>query len=238
MAASRTSCLERPRMMCRSKATASTSRAKMRRPPLSASEEEIKEIKSKECGVDIGASTKKSFATGVFFPLSAEAREKLEKFRDRFISYVQLAIDTEKETLELAVADNTSAADLSSKVPNNSPRYHFFLFKHDFEGERLESHLFIYSCPGYAAKIKERMLYSSCKAPLLSVAESELGIEFVKKLEISEPSELTEDFVMEELHPRKEEAKKGFSRPQRPGKGGRKLVGSKSQENLVDSDAS
>ena len=36
--------------------------------------------------------------------------------------------------------------------------------------------------PGYSCSVKERMLYSSCKAPLLDACESVLKMEIVKKV--------------------------------------------------------
>ena len=36
--------------------------------------------------------------------------------------------------------------------------------------------------PGYKCPIKERMLYSSCKAPVIDVLEQSLGMEVVKKV--------------------------------------------------------
>ena len=68
-------------------------------------------------------------------------------------------------------------------MPKNSARYHFFLFKHKYNGNSLESLIFIYSMPGYVCTIKERMLYSSCKGPLLETAET-LGVKIDKKVEI------------------------------------------------------
>lgn len=35
--------------------------------------------------------------------------------------------------------------------------------------------------PGYSCPVKERMLYSACKAPLLELIQS-LGVEIVKKV--------------------------------------------------------
>lgn len=43
--------------------------------------------------------------------------------------------------------------------------------------------VFIYSMPGYSCSIKERMLYSSCKAPLLDLIQS-LGVIIAKKVSI------------------------------------------------------
>lgn len=42
--------------------------------------------------------------------------------------------------------------------------------------------VFIYSMPGYTCSIKERMLYSSCKNPLIDTVEKNLGIEIAKKV--------------------------------------------------------
>ena len=43
--------------------------------------------------------------------------------------------------------------------------------------------VFVYSMPGYKCSIKDRMLYSTCKGPLLDVAAS-LGLEIEKKVSI------------------------------------------------------
>ncbi len=42
--------------------------------------------------------------------------------------------------------------------------------------------VFIYSMPGYSCSVKERMLYSSCKGPLLDIVESNLGLTISKKV--------------------------------------------------------
>lgn len=41
--------------------------------------------------------------------------------------------------------------------------------------------VFVYSMPGYNCSIKERMLYSSCKAPFLEIIEK-IGVEVGKKV--------------------------------------------------------
>ncbi len=37
--------------------------------------------------------------------------------------------------------------------------------------------------PGYKCPIKERMLYSSCKAPVVDMIEQNLGMEIAKKVQ-------------------------------------------------------
>lgn len=71
--------------------------------------------------------------------------------------------------------------ELCKKVPNDSARYHLYLFKHTYEGDYMEFIIFIYSMPGYSCSIKERMLYSSCKGSLIETIEI-LGVKIDKKV--------------------------------------------------------
>ena len=50
------------------------------------------------------------------------------------------AVDVLKERIYLDASESTmSADDLPTVVPDGFPRYHFFLFKHTFEGDYQES---------------------------------------------------------------------------------------------------
>ena len=42
--------------------------------------------------------------------------------------------------------------------------------------------VFVYSMPGYKCSIKDRMLYSTCKGPLLDVATDRVGLEIARKV--------------------------------------------------------
>ncbi len=48
-------------------------------------------------------------------------------------------LDVEKETIELVHCNPTETRDLPRRVPKDTPRYHFFLYKHSHEGDYLES---------------------------------------------------------------------------------------------------
>lgn len=65
--------------------------------------------------------------------------------------------------------------------------------------------------------IKDRMMYPLMKRAVLEMASGECGLTVDKKFEVEEPSEITEESVLDELHP-KIEVKKAFSRPKRPGR--------------------
>uniref|UniRef100_A0A671QPG1 Twinfilin-2-like n=1 Tax=Sinocyclocheilus anshuiensis TaxID=1608454 RepID=A0A671QPG1_9TELE len=141
------------------------------------------------------------------------------------INYIQLKLDTEKETIELVHTSPTELRDLPCRIPLDTPRYHFFLFKHSHEGDYLESVVFIYSMPGYSCSIKERMLYSSCKSRLLEEVERDFHLEVAKKLEIDSGEELTEEYLYDEVHPKQHAHKQAFAKPHGPaGKRGNKRL--------------
>lgn len=187
-------------------------------PPLTDQELELELVKQQEMRADISVDSKQSHMTGVQFPLTDEALEKLVELKEKKLGLVQLELDIPSETIVLAdTKEDIAANDLSGRVPGDRGRYIFYLFKHTFEGDYLESVVFVYSMPGYKCPIKERMLYSTCKGPLLDVATgSNVGLEIARKIETSDPSELNEEFLQDQLHPRKDLIRQKFAKPPKP----------------------
>uniref|UniRef100_A0A8C8A238 Twinfilin-1 n=1 Tax=Oryzias sinensis TaxID=183150 RepID=A0A8C8A238_9TELE len=175
---------------------------------------------------DISVDTKQQTLQGVAFPIGKDAAEALKRFREKKINYVQLQINAEREMIHLCNTEPTEVKDLPKRIPKDSPRYHFFLYKHSHEGDYLESTVFIYSMPGYKCSIRERMLYSSCKNNLIDMVENNLQIEIEKKLEIESGEELTSDFLYEEVHPKQHAHKQAFAKPKGPAgkRGGRRIT--------------
>ncbi|KAF5928600.1 hypothetical protein HPG69_015207 [Diceros bicornis minor] len=194
--------------------------------PLTAAEEELRQIKINEVQTDVSVDTKHQTLQGVAFPISREAFHALEKLKNRQLNYVQLEIDIKNEIIILANTANTELKDLPKRIPKDSARYHFFLYKHNHEGDYLESIVFIYSMPGYTCSIRERMLYSSCKSPLLEIVERQLQMDVIRKIEIDNGDELTAEFLYEEVHPKQHAHKQSFAKPKGPaGKRGiRRLI--------------
>ncbi|XDA74552.1 hypothetical protein R6Z07F_004775 [Ovis aries] len=149
--------------------------------PLTAAEEELRQIKINEVQTDVSVDAKHQTLQGVAFPISQEAFQALEKLNNRQLNYVQLEIDIKNEIIILANTVNTELKDLPKRIPKDAARYHFFLYKHSHEGDYLESIVFIYSMPGYTCSIRERMLYSSCKSPLLEIVERQLQMDVIRK---------------------------------------------------------
>ncbi|NXW09887.1 TWF1 protein, partial [Fregetta grallaria] len=172
---------------------------------------------------DVGVDTKHQTLQGVAFPIAKEAIQALEKLKNKKLNY---QIDMKNETIILANTLHTELKDLPNRIPKDAARYHFFLYKHAHEGDYLESIVFIYSMPGYTCSIRERMLYSSCKSPLLEIVERQLWMQIIRKIEIDNGDELTADFLYEEVHPKQHAHKQSFAKPRGPaGKRGiRRLI--------------
>lgn len=125
-------------------------------------------------------------------------------------------IDVASETIDLASVECVSASTLSSTISSTEPRYSFFKYNYESGGSSLAPIIFIYTCPT-ASKIKERMVYASSRSWALRIAETEAGLLIEKKLEMSDPDDISESTIEEEFKP-KVEVKKAFERPKRPGR--------------------
>ncbi|KAJ7382195.1 Twinfilin-1 [Desmophyllum pertusum] len=144
-------------------------------PPLTDQELELEMVKQQEMRADISVDSKQSHMTGVQFPVTDDALAKLAELKEKKLSLVQLELDIPNETIVLVdTKEDVAPNDLCKNVPEDKGRYVFYLFKHTYEGDYLESIVFVYSMPGYKCSIKERMLYSTCKGPLLDVATGDV----------------------------------------------------------------
>ncbi|XP_077384564.1 twinfilin-2 isoform X2 [Festucalex cinctus] len=198
--------------------------------PLTLAEQELQRIKLtegrvKQVTAENSVDSKQQTLQGLAFPLQEPARQALKQLAQKQINYIQLRLDVERETIELVHSHQTEMCDLACRVPKDTPRYHFFLYKHYHEGDYLESIVFIYSMPGYSCSVKERMLYSSCKSRLLEEVERDYQLQVAKKLEIEDGDELTEEFLYEEFHPKQQAFRQAFAKPRGPaGKRGHKRL--------------
>uniref|UniRef100_A0AAQ5XB76 ADF-H domain-containing protein n=1 Tax=Amphiprion ocellaris TaxID=80972 RepID=A0AAQ5XB76_AMPOC len=180
--------------------------------PLTAAEQELQRIKvTEDERRRIGTPTARARVTMEF---GLDKRNK------------QYGSGFEKETIELVHTKPTETHELPYRIPTDSPRYHFFIFKHSHQGQLQEALVFIYSMPGYTCSIKERMLYSSCKNRLLDEVEKDYQLEVTKKMEIDSGDGLTEDFLYEEVHPMEHTLKQAFAKPRGPGgkRGNKRLI--------------
>jgi len=176
-----------------------------------------------EATAEIDHGHTREYVHSVRFPLSSDAQHALNDLATKKHNFVQLSVDGERETIELVDTKKVKVSSLAGEISTSEPRFTFFRYTHTFKGESLDSIVFIYSCPEIAS-VKQRMLYSTVKAVVTGAAEdARVVVERTGKIEVDDPNEITEEFLVESLHP-PVEVKKGFARPMRPGKGGARLI--------------
>lgn len=188
-------------------------------------EEEINELRRSEVKTDVGVDTRHQTLGGINCPISEAALQALRDLKRGSYNYLQFHIELDREEIHITKAENIDVHKLKLQVPTDHARFHIYLFKHSYDGDWLESFVFIYSMPGYNCSVKERMMYSSSKAPFLDAIQN-MGIEITKKLEIDDASELSEENLIDEIHPKKMLHKTQFAKPAPPSKnrGPRRLI--------------
>ena len=112
--------------------------------------------------------------------------------------------------------DKLDVNQLKSEIPSDKGRFHLYRFVHTHEGEDFKSVLFVYSMPGFICSVKERMLYSSCKSELVQYLKTQANIDVNKTFEVSEASELTREYILDEIHPKKLSDALKFDKPKGP----------------------
>jgi len=189
--------------------------------------EEQQKIDEREQGVFVGGGGASMHAHGVAFPVDSKAQSAVNEFLAGKYNYISLGINIQDEKIIFASQENTDIDSISKHISTEEPRFHFFRYSHQFEGQDLDSIVYIFSCPDgsagtKSAPVKMRMLYSSSKANVESLVSKNTKIDL--KVEINAPSEISANSIETELHPPKPEEKKAFTRPTRPGAGSRRLV--------------
>lgn len=192
--------------------------------PLTNREEEMAELRITDVTTDISTSTRHKTFSGIVCPITDTALLSIKDLYQGLYNYAQYKIDIKEETIHLIKNINiTSIQNLSKEIPKDEARYHIFRFDHVHEGDHLKSIIFIYSMPGYVCPVRERMMYSSCKAPFIEKLQSN-GIEISKTLEIDDPSEITEQYLQDQLHPKELLHRPQFAKPKGPPNRGAKRL--------------
>ncbi|XP_037949752.1 twinfilin [Teleopsis dalmanni] len=191
--------------------------------PLTSREEELAELRKAEVKTDVNTDTRHQTLGGISCPLSDATIDAIKDLVKGSYDYLQFRIDLDEECIHVSHAAVVPLLELPKHIPEDHARYHLYMFKHTHEGDYQEAFVFIYSMPGYSCSVRERMMYSSCKAPFLDHLNS-LGVDVVKRLEIDSGTELTEDFLQDELHPKKILHRPAFAKPKGPPNRGAKRL--------------
>ncbi|KAH8176485.1 cofilin/tropomyosin-type actin-binding protein [Sarocladium implicatum] len=191
--------------------------------PLTEEERTLGEVKRAEQETGTGTGTREIHLSKTLkMPVSEEAIAAMtEVGQEGGRTVAMLKIIPEEESVALVPESPTpsSITELTQAISATEPRFTFFRYTHTHAGAETSPVLFFYTCPANAGtkSIKNRMMYPLMKRAVLTVAETTAGLKVEKKFEVEEPSEVTEQSVLEDLHP-KVSARQGFSRPKRPGR--------------------
>ncbi|KAF2674096.1 actin depolymerizing protein [Microthyrium microscopicum] len=184
--------------------------------PLTEEERNLADIRDAEAS-EIGGTGRRGAGYGPAGGKSMGSGEgvvdALKQLADGAGRFVTLKINASEEVVladpSNPVVEGVSAENLASQIDASEPRYSYWAH----EGGQI---LFFYTCPS-SSKIRERMIYASSRRSAEVLCEKEAGIALAKKMEATDPSEITEKFIAEEFAP-KQEQKAAFSKPKRPGR--------------------
>ncbi|RXW18882.1 hypothetical protein EST38_g6968 [Candolleomyces aberdarensis] len=146
---------------------------------------------------------------------------------------VILTIDPPSETLHLHSSEDIAITNLASSLPASEPCYALLAWPYTDNSVVKREIVFIYSCPS-SSPIKNRMLYSSgsggtyLSAKNIIIETSSDVTVASRKIETSDPSELDEAYLTQELgrsdstaaseSPVTSTAPKPFAKPRGPGR--------------------
>ncbi|KAI5123335.1 hypothetical protein M0805_001760 [Coniferiporia weirii] len=210
--------------------------------PLSAREREIADARAAERQMGVtyeGSRARRSYVgTGVGLNWSEEAKRAVQDLKGgQGDALVLLSIDAASETLILSSTTKCIVGELAGRLPSSEPSFAFFDWsRKPTPGPSGRSVVFIYTCPS-SSPIKNRMLFSSGASAVHLEAKSLLAGSpstslAARKVETSDPTELTEAYLISELGLDKAAQEstetaasakvggeaRGFARPKGPGR--------------------
>ncbi|KAI9658455.1 MAG: Twinfilin-1 [Alyxoria varia] len=197
--------------------------------PLTDEEKNLEGIREAEAQESTGTAARRGGhidGGGLTVTLPEDAVNALERLKRGEEGLVQLSIDVRTERVQLASTHPTSQSRpsaLSQLISSTTPRYSFYA--HSGTSTPMDlSILFVYTCPSKST-LKERMVYASFSRSVVTAAANEVGISVAKKMEASDPDEITEDAILDEMGQKASgtstsgtAAEGAFARPKRPGR--------------------
>jgi len=172
--------------------------------PLSAREEEMANIRAAERAAGSstyqGSGVRKSHVHGgLELQIPQDIQDALKGMSDASgPMLVIVGVDTQSEQLILKQTENEVPPErLASVIPSTDPSYIFYSWPHESNGETIRSTIYIYCCPS-GSPVRHRMLYSAGVQPLAHKVK-QIGLKIDKKSETSEPEEINEAWLLQEL---------------------------------------
>ncbi|KAH9484130.1 Twinfilin [Psilocybe cubensis] len=200
--------------------------------PLSKREQELADLRMTEnqtATYEGNRARASHIGSGVGLNWSEEAENAIMNLGEATESQlVIITIDPKTETLALHFSGDIEPDSLNTLIPSSEPCYALFCWSISAQDDR-RLLVFIYSCPSQSP-VKNRMIYSSGSASTFEAAKGILTslspstTIASRKIETSDPTELTLAYIKEELGlsqveqppQSKIQTSKGFAKPRGP----------------------
>uniref|UniRef100_A0AAV1T550 ADF-H domain-containing protein n=1 Tax=Peronospora matthiolae TaxID=2874970 RepID=A0AAV1T550_9STRA len=187
--------------------------------PLSESERLLKETAKLERDTNV-----KSSAMGVVpFEITQNVREKLKLLQDDKFDWIAMKLSDDNVRVEVVKSlEHVDLIDVPTALDHRTPSFVAYHYRGPLTSDASSALIFLYVCPE-DSPVRLKMVYSTCKATVLSVAREELHITFDHTIEINAPCSAADEIrsvvapstAEEQLKPRE------FARPAAPGGRGR-----------------
>jgi len=153
--------------------------------PWSQRETTLKELEEQENQSRIehmeSPQTQPSGFQSVRMPLTNSAEQALRSLSSKQINWVQLTLGDNFDQIDCVISRTISDNDLADNIDFSQPQFYLY----DLTGNII----LIYCCPDEGTNIRNRMVYSTCKAGLADQIRS-FGISVVKKFDIRSREEI------------------------------------------------
>ncbi|KAG6606613.1 twinfilin-like protein [Phytophthora cinnamomi] len=186
--------------------------------PLSESERLLKEAAMLERDTNV-----KSSAMGVVpFEITQNVRDKLRLLQDNKFDWIAMKLSEDNESVEVVKSlESVELIDVPTTLDRRAPSFVAYRYRGPVASGAASALIFMYVCPE-DSPVRLKMVYSTCKATVLSVANEQLNITFDHTIEINNPSSAVDDIRSGWRRPRPRRLKpREFARPAAPGGRGR-----------------
>lgn len=185
--------------------------------PLSESERLLKEAAL----LERDTSVKSSAMVVVPFEITQNVRDKLRLLHEEKFDWIAMKLSEDNERVVVVKSlENVELVDVPSTLDHRTPSFVAYRYRGSETSKTTSALIFMYVCPENSP-VRLKMVYSTCKATVLSVANEELHIKFDYTIEITNPSSAIDDIRSEVALPQADEEQKPreFVRPAAPGRG-------------------
>lgn len=126
----------------------------------------------------------------ITLPITPKAEQSLNKLKSKQVNWVQLTLGDEFNHIDCVNERNVSENDLANNITFNEPQFYLY----NLNG----SIILIYCCPEDGSNIKNRMVYSTCKATLADQIRKS-GVPVVKKFDVRTKDEVNINNLKQEI---------------------------------------